>query len=279
MVVAAKAKWLKNTTELQTCLGVNFKSCFNCQGHSATKSSCGNAVSKASRSEMPFVMLDIINCGNLASASVHLEQLASLALCKRSHQSQAGEMATQWKARIRPYLEVGNDDGVAEENDAKTSPVRPQRTAMITPPSAPIVNKRDVRQPVSTRSSQRTAAPPPPVTPRRATRAPRGSASSTAVLIEEDLGDDSEEDDSDGENSGEDSEEEEKYFEPEPVRSQTSRARAPAPSVKWEPNGKAGLPYPYPSQKEGRENLEYKLAKAQAELAMYEAWARLQKFE
>ncbi|KAK1728826.1 hypothetical protein CaCOL14_005343 [Colletotrichum acutatum] len=283
MVVAVKAKWLKTTTELQTCLGVNIKSCFNCQGHSATKSSCGNAISQASRSEMAFVMLDIINCGSLASASAHLERLASLTLCKRSHQAQAGEKATHWKARIQIYLEAGTGDGVTDEKEVKAPRVRPQRTTMITPPSTPVANKRDVRQPVSTRSSQRTAAPPPPVTPRRATRAPRGSASSIAVLIEEDLGDNSEEDDSEGEYSEEDSEEDseegEKYYEPEPVRSQTRRAPAPAPSVKWEPNGKAGFPYPYPSQTKDRENLEYKLAKAQAELAVYEAWVKLRKFE
>ncbi|KAI3548263.1 hypothetical protein CABS01_01527 [Colletotrichum abscissum] len=278
MVAAIKTKWLKTTTELQTCLEVNIRSCFNCQGHSATKSSCGNAVSQASRSEMAFVMLDIINCGSLASASAHLERLAGLALCKRSHQSQAGEMATQWKARIRSYLEVSNDGGVAEEMDVR-APVRPQRTTtatatiktrtMITPPSTPVVNKRDIQQPAFTRSSQRQrTAAPPPATPRRTFRAPRGSASSTAVLIGEDPED----------NSGEeDSEEEEEFHEPKPVRSHTRRARAP--SVKWEPNGKAGLSYPYPSQTEDRENLEYKLAKAQAELKMYEAWARLQKFE
>ncbi|KAK0370123.1 hypothetical protein CLIM01_12521 [Colletotrichum limetticola] len=286
MVAAIKTKWLKTTTELQTCLEVNIRSCFNCQGHSATKSSCGNAVSQASRSEMAFVMLDIINCGSLASASAHLERLAGLALCKRSHQSQAGEMATQWKARIRSYLEVCNDGGVAEEMDVE-APVRPQRTTtatatiktrtMITPPSTPVVNKRDIQQPASTRSSQRQrTAAPPPATPRRTIRAPRGSASSTAVLIGEDPEDDSREENSE-EDFEEESEEEEEFHEPKPVRSHTRRARAP--SVKWEPNGKAGLPYPYPSQTEDRENLEYKLAKAQAELTMYEAWARLQKFE
>ncbi|KAJ3944796.1 uncharacterized protein N0V96_004810 [Colletotrichum fioriniae] len=282
MVVAVMPKWLKNTTELQTCLGVDFKSCFNCQGHSATKSSCGNAVSQASRSEMAFVMLDIMNCGSLASASAHLERLASLVLCKRSHQAQAVEKAAQWKAQIRSYLEASNDRGVAAEGqDDKASPGRTERTTttMITPPSTPVANKREFRQPVSTRSShrQRTAAPPP-VTPRRAPRAPRGSASSTAVLIGEDPEGDSGEEDSE-EDSEEEEEEEEEFYEPQPVRSHTRRARAPAPSVKWEPNGKAGLPYPYPSQTEDRENLEYKLAKAQAELAMYEAWARLRKFE
>ncbi|KAK1654761.1 hypothetical protein BDP81DRAFT_88219 [Colletotrichum phormii] len=265
MVVITKTKWLKSTTELQTCLGINFKTCFNCQGHSATKSTCGNAVSQASRSEMPFVMLDIINSNNLTSASAHLQRLANLALCKRSHQSQTVEKATQWEARVRLYLQVG------DETEVKV-PVRPQRTTTttttttttITPPSTPVANKREERQAAATTRSSRRSAAPPPVAARQAARAPRGSTPSTAIHLEED--------------SEEDSEEEETLPEPEPVRSRT-RGAARAPSVKWEPNGKAGLPYPYPSEMEDRESLEYELAKAKAELAVYEAWARLRKFE
>ncbi|KAL2874302.1 hypothetical protein SGCOL_010564 [Colletotrichum sp. CLE4] len=239
MVVITKTKWLKSTAELQTCLGVNL-------------------------SEIPFVMLDIINSNDLTSAFAHLQRLASLALCKRSHQSQAVEKATQWKARVRSYLQVG------DETEVKT-PVGPQRTTTttttimttITPPSTPVANKREERQAAATTRSSRRSAAPPPVAARRATRAPRGSTPSAAIHLEED--------------SEEDCEEKETLPEPKPVRSRTRGARAP--SVKWEPNGGAGLPYPYPSQTEDRENLEYELAKAKAELAMYDAWARLRKFE
>ncbi|KXH67350.1 hypothetical protein CSAL01_10321 [Colletotrichum salicis] len=201
MVVITKTKWLKSTTELQTCLGVNFKNLL----------------------QLPRPLCHKVNLrqrtNNLTSASALLQRLASLALCKRSHQSQAVEKATQWDARVKSYLQAG------DETEVKVS-VRPQRTTTttITPPSTPVTDKREERQAATTRSSRRSAAPPP-VAARRATRAPRGSTPSTAIHLEED--------------SEEDSGEEETIPEPEPIRSRT-RGAAGAPSA--QPNGRSREP-------------------------------------
>ncbi|OHE95270.1 hypothetical protein CORC01_09415 [Colletotrichum orchidophilum] len=131
MVLLAKTKWLKSTNELQSCLDINFSSCYRCQGHSKNKPTCDNPINQASRSELPSVVLYIINSGSLASASNHLERLAKLVLCKRSHQAQATDLATQWRSRIRVYLGIGRDS-VASKKESKGS-VRPHNTTTSSP--------------------------------------------------------------------------------------------------------------------------------------------------
>ncbi|KAL0942164.1 chitin synthase [Colletotrichum truncatum] len=115
MEFIVQAKWVKSTSELRSCLGPKLDTCAKCQGHSKNKSSCGNPISQASRSQITSVLFDMVQSGSISCAAQHLEHLASLVLCKRYHQNQIAEKATEWRIRLRSFLGL-NDILVKQEN-------------------------------------------------------------------------------------------------------------------------------------------------------------------
>ncbi|KAF9882402.1 hypothetical protein CkaCkLH20_00438 [Colletotrichum karsti] len=106
MDLLVQARWVQSTSELRSCLDPKLDNCTQCRGHSKNKPTCGNPISRASRSQIAHVLQDIIKSGSILSAAKHLQQLASLVLCKRWHQTQVAEKVAEWTTCLRSFLEV-----------------------------------------------------------------------------------------------------------------------------------------------------------------------------
>ncbi|KAK1852646.1 chitin synthase [Colletotrichum chrysophilum] len=120
MEALIQTSWVRNTNELYRCLDTQFNACTTCRGYSKNKPTCGNPISKVSRSQITSVLLNIVESGSITCAINHLETLASLVLCRRYHQNQIAEKVTQWRSRLVSFLTHGA--AVTQEADTRNHP-------------------------------------------------------------------------------------------------------------------------------------------------------------
>ncbi|KAK2730491.1 chitin synthase [Colletotrichum kahawae] len=104
MEVLVQKSWVRNTNELYRCLDTELNAFTTCRGYSKSKPTCGNPISKVSRSKITPVLLNIVESGSISRATNHLKTLASLVLCKRYHQIQIAEKVAQWRIRLLSFL-------------------------------------------------------------------------------------------------------------------------------------------------------------------------------
>lgn len=123
MEALIQTSWVRNTNELYRCLDTQLNACTTCRGYSKNKPTCGNPISKVSRSRITPVLLNIVESGSVTCAINHLETLASLVLCKRYHQTQIAEKVAQWRSRLLSFLShdaAGTQEAEADHHSTST---------------------------------------------------------------------------------------------------------------------------------------------------------------